>query len=263
MKLCHSSRSSSRGSFAMASAALAVVLAAGAAHAQPVTWMQMTPTAFGGTPPSGSTYSLPGVGPVTMTYTADPNLTTTRGDQTATFGGGTAGTYSWGAVEQFGRTHVNPTPLTVAWSVTYTFSGTIPAQSLVLGVAGLGRRDAVPGGTPGAVSDVTVNQNGTYAGEFFGTGGPFGANLYTGSLGQFKLENSVTGIGGANPHWNTAWGVVRIDDAISSLTVHVVQTAGDGLGMNIGVIVPAPGAATAMLGMSGLAALRRRRTSVG
>jgi len=67
----------------------------------------------------------------------------------------------------------------------------------------------------------------------------------------------VTGIGGADPHWNTELGVVRIDDALSSLTIHYSTLRGDGVGSNIG-FVPAPASAMVM-GLAGIAVSRRRR----
>jgi len=48
------------------------------------------------------------------------------------------------------------------------------------------------------------------------------------------MQNSTTGAGGANPHWNTPYAVVRIDDAVSSLTIDLSTIRGDGIGCNIG-----------------------------
>lgn len=61
-----------------------------------------------------------------------------------------------------------------------------------------------------------------------------GASQFTGGAGTFSVQNSVTGAGGANPWWNTQLGVVRIDDAVSSLTVNQSLIRGDGIGFNIG-----------------------------
>lgn len=227
-----------------------------------VNWLQMSPPAFGSPVPNGSVYNLAGIGNVTITYTTPSGVADSRLDQTADLGNGSvtygADNYAWTPYESFARVVTAPVPpLNVAWDITYTFQSTVAAQDLVLGVSGLGRRDDINGGTPGAVSTATVNQNGTYLGEYFG-GGPWGSNLFTPGAGVFTLENSVTGVGGANPHWNTALAVVRIDDALNSLTVHFIQTSGDGVGLNIGVIVPSPGAA-ALMGMGAFTTLGRRR----
>jgi MYXO-CTERM domain-containing protein len=72
------------------------------------------------------------------------------------------------------------------------------------------------------------------------------------------MQNSVTGLGGQNPHWNTELGLVKIMDPISSLTVRFSQLSGDGVGLNIASVVPTPGAA-ALAGIASLAGLRRRR----
>lgn len=237
-----------------------LALSAAASASAQIDWLSYAPTPIGSSFPSGSVFNLTGVGPVTVTYSANASLTDARSDQFGFFDNGNVGPDTWTAYEAFGRTNIAPAPpLNVSWDVTYTFTSVIPAQSLVVGVNGLGRRDDPIGGTPGAVSTATVVQNGTYLGEFFGVGGPWGSNLFTSGPGVFTLENSVTGVGGANPHWNTALAVVRIDDAVSSITVRVINTAGDGLAVNIGVLVPTPGTvALAGMGMLPLAARRRR-----
>lgn len=223
----------------------------------PLNWLDMSPTPFGSAPPTGSSYFMPGVGLVTITYTTPPLFNTARVDQTPVFGSGSVvngpDTYNWGTIEQFARTNVGPvSPPVQSWDITYTFPTTLSPGQIVLGVGGLGRRSDVAG----AVSTATVLQNGTFLGEYFGPNN-FGANTYTGGPGFFTLENSVTGAGGANPHWNTALALVRIDDAISSLTVRFLQASGDGVGLNIAYI-PAP-SSVALLGLAGLAAGRRRR----
>lgn len=224
-----------------------------------IDWLQMAPTAFGSAPINGASYNLPGVGLVQVSWTSVINFTESRLDQNPNFFGGSVSyggdTYGWTNIEQFARANWQPAPpVNQSWDITYTFPTTVAAGSIILGVSGLGRQDA---GVPGAVSTATVAQNGTYLGEYFG-GGPWGPNLYTSGTGWFSLENAVTGVGGANPHWNTALALVRIDDAVNSLTVRFVQTSGDGVGLDIGVLVPTPGAA-ALLGLAGVAGLRRRR----
>ena len=74
------------------------------------------------------------------------------------------------------------------------------------------------------------------------------------------MQNSLTGPGGVDPHWNTELGVVRINDAVSSITVDFSQISGDGAGVNIGYAVPAPGSITLLAAAAGLVT-RRRRTS--
>ena len=61
-----------------------------------------------------------------------------------------------------------------------------------------------------------------------------GASQFTGGAGTFSVQNSVTNAGGINPWWNTQLGVVRIDDAVSSITVYQSQIRGDGIGVNVG-----------------------------
>lgn len=249
----------------IAISALALSLAGSAASAANYTvdWLQMGPTFFGSPPPYSGTYFLPGVGNVQVTYNADPDFTEARlaVPQLVT-GSVTSGgdTYSWTNAECLARTNwAFSGNLNTSWSVTYTFPGTLPAGSIVLDVQGLGRRDPdVVGAPPAAfMSTATVNQNGTYFGDFTGAMN-VGPTQFTSSAGQFQMINSLTGPGGQDPWWNTGMGIVRIDDAVNSLTVHFDQTAGDGVGVNIGVITPAPGSA-ALLGFGALAAIRRRR----
>ena len=115
-----------------------------------------------------------------------------------------------------------------------------------------------PTHTPGATtSTATVLQNGTFLGDFT-NGNNWGATQFTSSAGMFSMQNSQVGNGGADPWWNTGLGIVRIDDATNSLTVRFNHTSGDGFGVNIGVLVPTPGAAT-LAGLSGLLCARRRR----
>ncbi|MBI1191295.1 MAG: hypothetical protein GC200_11515 [Tepidisphaera sp.] len=240
---------------------MAIAPSAGAATI-PLSWMQMTPTPFGGTPPNGSSYNVPGVGLVQINYTVTPSFSTARLNQTPIFGGDsiTSGpnTYTWGPVELFARSNlVAPPPPTLAWSITYTFPTTMAANSVYLGVVGLGRLDQT---LPGAISTCQVSQNGTYLGQDFGVGGPWGPNQFSSGPGTFSLQNAVSGPTTAGPNWNSALALVQINDAINSLTVNFNQVSGDGVGLNIAVITPAPGAA-AVLGLGGVALTRRRRTA--
>ena len=136
--------------------------------------------------------------------------------------------------------------------MTYTFSNTIPGGTIVLGVQGLGRRNPNPGENPAdCITSALVNQNGTYFGDWTG-GGNYGATSFSAGAGTFSMVNSVSGPGGQDPWWNTGLAVVRIDDSVTSLTVNFRQTAGDGIGVNIGAIVPEPGTiAMLILGRAG------------
>lgn len=246
-------------------AALALAFAVSSALATPYTvnWMQMTPTPFGSPPPFSSSYNLPGVGTVQMSYTGPlSDFTEARfaapllQNGSVAYGGDT---YSWPNQETLARTNWGYSGvLNSPWQVTYTFSSSIPAGQLVLGVQGLGRRNALPGENPlGCISIASVVQNGTYFGDWTG-GGNYGPTLFSGGAGSFLMMNSLTGSGGVDPWWNTGLALVRIDDPVSSLTVFFNQTAGDGLGVNLGVIVPEPGTIT-LLVLGGLAAIRRWR----
>jgi MYXO-CTERM domain-containing protein len=225
-----------------------------------VNWMSLAPTPFGSAPPFTGTYNLPGIGAVQMSYTANPDFAEARFSNPilapGTVGPYAGDTYSWTSHEMLARTNwAYSGVLNSPWQVTYTFPGTVSGGQIVLGVAGLGRRDPRPGENPAdCITTATVNQNGSYFGDWTG-GGNYGPTLYTPGAGTFSMQNSLTGPGGQDPWWNTGLAVVRIDDAVNSLTVYFNQTAGDGVGVNIGVI---PEPATALLGLVGLPLLRRR-----
>ncbi len=246
-------------------AALALALAASAASAANygVTWLQMSPTPFGSPPPFSGSYFLPGVGNVGVTYNADPDFAEARLQVgplvvgSVNYGGDT---YSWNNAECLARTNWGYSGnLNTSWQVTYTFPTTIAAGQIILDVQGLGRRDPDQVGVPPSfyMTTATVNQNGTFLGDFTGSMN-VGATQFGSSAGQFTMINSLSGPGGQDPWWNTGMGIVRIDDATNSLTVRFDQTAGDGVGVNIGILTPAPGSA-ALLGLGGLVAIRRRR----
>jgi hypothetical protein len=240
-------------------ASMGVVLALGASVASAVTidWLNMAPTPFGSSVPNNSVYNLPGVGNVTVTYSI-PNALPNSRIQNALLQNGSVTGASWTAHEMFGVTSLAPNPPFVAapWTVTYTFPGTVAAGSLYVGVAGLGRTSSFGGG----MSTATVIQNGLYLGDWTG-GGNYGATQYIVGAGTFTMQNSVTGLGGADPWWNSALGVVQILDPVSSLTFLVNQLPGDGLGVNIGHVVPEP-ATLSLLALSGLAMLRKRRALI-
>lgn len=247
-------------------AGLLIAFAAGTASAASfnVNWMSLAPTPFGSPPPFVGNYNLPGIGTVQMTYTADPDFAEARlqvpalATGSVTFG---PDTYSWTNQETLARTNwAYSGVLNTAWFVTYTFPGTVPAGQLILGVQGLGRRDANPGENPAdCITTAFVPQSGTYLGDWTGALN-VGPTQFSGGVGNFSMVNSLSGPGGADPWWNTGLALVRIDDPVSSLTVRVSQTGGDGVGVNIGSIVPEPGSA-ALLALGGLLALRRQRSA--
>ncbi|HTR97707.1 MAG TPA: hypothetical protein VMH61_07365, partial [Candidatus Acidoferrales bacterium] len=104
--------------------------------------------------------------------------------------------------------------------------------SVFVGAGGLGATTSFGGGA----STTTVNQNGTFLGDF-DSGEGFGASQFTPGAGTFTLMNSTTGPGGIDPWWNTQLAVVRIDDPVASITVVQSELRGDGIGVNVGFAV--------------------------
>lgn len=241
---------------------LALVAANASAAIYNVDWLQLTPTPVGSPPPLTGTYNLPGVGAVQMAYTAHPDFLSAR-FQTAPLVTGSltygSDTYSWTNYEALARTNwAYSGVLNSPWQVTYTFPSTVPAGQIVVGTSGLGRRNPNANENPLDVfSEATVNQNGTYFGDWTAAMNWGPAAVVTGP-GVFSLTNSLTGPGGNDPWWNTGLSVIRVDDALNSLTVTFDQTSGDGLGVNIGVITPEP-VSLSLLAVGGLAMLRKRR----
>lgn len=228
-----------------------------------VDWMQMAPTPFGSAPPLSGSYNLTGIGTVQMTYSAHPDFIAARNAVPAVQNGSifdpnTANNYGWSNQECLARTNWGYSGvLNSSWYVTYTFPGTVPAGQIILGTQGLGRRDPNPGETAfDTTTVVTVLQNGTFLGDYIN--GSWGATQFASSAGMFTAQNSLTGPGGYDPWWNTGLGLIRIDDAISSLTVRIDQTMGDGVGINIGVITPEP-SSLALLGLGAALITGRRR----
>jgi|TARA_R110000782_G_scaffold12913_5_gene38262 hypothetical protein len=239
----------------------AVVFAATAGSASAavygINWLDMTPTVNGQPVPNNSNFFLAGVGNVNVTYNISGVFSHARLINPSMQGQNIVNgpdTYQWGNHELFAATLLDgPDPLVpVAWDITYTFQNAVAAGSLYVGVAGLGQTTSFGGGATVA----TVNQNGTFLGDFIGSNN-WGATQFTPGAGTFSMQNSVTGAGGIDPHWNSGLGLVRIDDTVSSLTVHFSHIRGDGAGVNIGY-VPAP-ASVGLLGLGGLMAGRRRR----
>ncbi len=215
-------------------AALAGLASNAVATNYPITWLNMAPTPFGSAVPNSSVFFMPGVGNVTVTYSLPAVMTQTRLQNAfITSGNVTSGSdnFSWTNFESFATIFTaggNPLVPEV-WRVTYTFPSTMPAGSIYLGTSGLGQTTSFGGGA----SIVSVNNNGTFLGDWSGAGGPWGPTQFTAGP-PFQLKNSVNGAGGADPWWNTPLGVVRIDDSTNSVTVNVSQIRGDGIGVNIG-----------------------------
>lgn len=221
--------------FIIALACVTAGFGTASAAAYTITWLDMSPTPFGGSVPNGSVFLLPGVGPVTVTYAVPSPYTHSRTNNVCLQNGSLAfgpDTYSWAAHELFATIFtVGPDPLVpLPWSITYTFSGTVPSGELYVGVAGLGATTSFGGGA----STAQVSQNGSFFGDWTGGCGPWGPTQFTGGVGTFSMRNSLTGAGGADPWWNTPLGVVRINDAVNSITVNFSQLRGDGVGVNLG-----------------------------
>ncbi|MCA9297833.1 MAG: hypothetical protein KDA28_02135 [Phycisphaerales bacterium] len=220
-----------------------------------IDWLDMAPTLPGNPVPNNSNFFVAGIGNVNVTYAIPANFSQAR-LISPPFQNGNVPGYTWGAHELLATTNLNPgvAPLTPdPWSVTYTFPNTLAANTVFVGVSGLGATTSFGGGA----SIATVQQNGTFLGDFNNGGGPWGATLFTPGAGVFTMQNSLTGPGGVDPHWNTELGVVQINDAVSSITIRLSQLPGDGVGVNVG-FVPAPASAM-LLGLGGLTATRRRR----
>ena len=215
----------------------AVTLAASTALAATLTidWLQMPPTPSGGSVPNGSIFNVPGIGPVTVTYSMGANVSDSRSlilppAGSVAYGGDT---YQWSNWEYFGTIlNTGPDPIVpVTSTVTYTFPFQLSPGVVYVGTVGIGATTSFGGG----VSTITVNQNGTFFGDF-NIDASFGASAFTGNPGQFYVRNSVTGPGGQNPHWNSQLAVVRVDDYVSSVTIIHDTLRGDGIGANVGFI---------------------------
>ena len=226
---------------------LALAVSTASAANYTVDWLQMSPPPFGTSVPNNSVYNLPGVGNVTITYSLPTWFTDARFQNALLLNGNvTSGgdNYAWTSHELFATTNLASPSTPLAgdpWRITYTFPGVQPAGSILLGVSGLGQTTSYGGGA----STATVNQNGTFLGDWSG-GGDYGPTQFTAGP-PFQMQNSVTGAGGQDPWWNTPLGVVRINDPISSLTIDFSQISGDGVGVNIGHVVPEPASLAACL----------------
>ena len=249
------------GAAGAAAAAIAAAAFPASAATIPLTWLDMAPVPINTPVPNNSAYFMPGLGNVTITYNIPSFINHLHGTNAIFQNGNVVSgpdTYTWGAHQYFGATNLgstNPdgTPSVGApWSITYTFPSTVAANQIYLGIAGLGR--TLNAG--GIESTATVNQNGTFLGDFI-SGQNWGATDFIPGAGTFTLRNTQTGLGGADPWWNTELALVQINDSLNSLTVDFWHLPGDGLFVNI-AYVPAPGA-FALLAAGGLMATRRRR----
>jgi hypothetical protein len=205
----------------------------GAASAVNIDWLNMAPTPFGNSVPNGSVFNVAGIGNVTVTYSIPATFTHSRlAGGVLQSGNVLSGAYSWTNFESFANIlNTGPDPLVpVKWTITYTFPSTLPVGSVFVGVAGLGATTSFGGGATTA----TVNQNGSFLGDWSGGGGPWGPTQFTGGVGTFSMQNSLTAPGGLDPNWNTPLGVVLINDPVSSVTVIFSAIRGDGVGVNIG-----------------------------
>lgn len=217
--------------------AICLVLTSGVASAAifNINWLQMPPTPFNSSVPNASVFLAPGIGNVTVTYSMGALVSDSRA-QSPTFTVGAVNyggnTYQWGNYEYFGTIlTAGPDPIVpVVSTVTYTFPALLSPGTVYVGALGLGATTSFGGGA----STMTVNQNGTFLGDF--NGGAFGPTLYTGGVGTFSMQNSLTAPGGQDPHWNTQLGVVRIDDAVSSITIIHSGLRGDGIGAQVGFV---------------------------
>ena len=218
-------------------ALLAIAGATRTASAVTITWLDMSPTPSGSTVPSGSVFFVPGIGNVTLTYSMPAVMTTTRLTGGVLQAGNlVSGTYTWTNYEAFTTYFTaGPDPLVPElWSVTYTFPLSLPANVVYVGASGMGQTTSFGGGA----TVVTVNQNGSFLGDWTGGGGPWGPTLFTPGAGTFAMQNSLNGAGGLDPWWNTPLGVVKITDAVGSITIYGSQIRGDGIGFNIGFDIP-------------------------
>lgn len=199
------------------------------AQAVGITWLDMSPTAVGSTPPNASVYVVPGVGNVTLTYTSPADMSYTRSTLPSSVTGN-VGAFTWNNYEYFGSIYNGVDLGPQNFTVTYTFP-LQPAGSVFVGTIGLGQTTSFGGGT----STTTVNQNATHLGDYDGGDG-FALTQFNGGPGTFTAQNSQNGAGGANPWWNTQLALIRIDDAVSSITVNQANLRGDGIGVNIGFL---------------------------
>lgn len=235
-RVTHRSRPAHSVRVGLALLAAAATAAPSFAANIPITWLDMSPTAFNSTVPNNSVFNVPGIGNVTVSYSIPAHWTQSRAQNPSfTAGNVVSGpdTYSWSNYEHFGTIFTAGDLGPESGTITYIFPSLLPSGTVFVGTIGLGATTSFGGGT----STTTVNQNGTFLGDYVPVGG-FGPTQFIGGANTFTVQNSVTGAGGADPHWNTYLGVVRIDDAVQSIVVHQSQLRGDGIGVNVGFYAP-------------------------
>lgn len=210
----------------------------GAAGAATLTidWLNMSPTAINSPVPNASVFNVVGIGNVTVTKSIGANVSDARATSPSFVSGSFVfglNTYQWSNFEYFGTIlNSGPDPIVpILSTVTYTFPSVLTPGTVYVGILGLGATTSFGGGA----STMTVNQNGTLLGDYPGGGG-FGPSLFTPGAGTFTVQNSVTGPGGQDPHWNSQMAVIRIDDPVSSITIQHLGLRGDGIGASVGFI---------------------------
>jgi hypothetical protein len=226
-------------------------------RATTVQWMDMSPNPADSATrvPSGSVFSLPGLGNVTMTYSMPAILTSGRGIN-APYSNGSASSVSWGTWEYLATYRAAHSPLDDVWTITYTFDNPVPANTLYVGAFGLGSTT----NEGGRISSVTGDHNATFLGDYRPAGSTAGATFFSGGAGSFFMKNSQINAGGANPWWNSDLGVAQITDGgFTSLSLTINQVSGDGFGFNIGSAIPEPSAALLGVISAGMLLARRRR----
>jgi hypothetical protein len=249
--------------FAVALAAgVGVGVSAASADVYTINWLDMSSGSpqgsilTGGSVLPGNTFNLPGYGSVQVVYANEPSIPTRNSNAALNNGSITSGgdTYSWtGVPDQMLAVNFSSTPTVSNWVVSYNFlDGPISAGQLAFATFGIGR--FLVSGTE-YISTVSAAQNATFLGDFDLPGATAPTQFSSG----FSLMNSQPSLGvSGEASFNTDFGIVRIDDAVTSLTVSISQIGQDGLGMTIGYIVPGPGA-TGLLAIAGLSLRRRRR----
>ena len=69
-------------------------------------------------------------------------------------------------------------------------------------------------------------------------GASFGPSAFTGGVGSFTVKNALPGELNSDAAFNTDFGMVRIDDSVTSVTLNVVHIGRDGINFSIGWITP-------------------------
>jgi len=221
---------------------------------------------------------VPGVGPVTVSFSAVTGFTDARVmNPTVQNGSVNVGgdTFAWGPQEVLGRTYSTQgsnDPINKSWKLLYTLSNPLPAGvDVVLGVYGLGKRSPNPGEAPTGLATLAqvYSPVGSYQqlGDYV-TSNNWGATQISTLPGSFTLENSQIALGGIDPHWNSQVALTHFTSAWvgNQLQLSFDQTLGDGIGVNIGFAQAVPEPESASLFLAGLlamgAVLRRRLQSL-